>query len=80
MPEYRPLVPKSLMAAVCFKCGARSMDLAFDHGIGVWVTPFDLIRTEDRTSEVVAAFGKHGWLIEYHKATCPECQTNAAQA
>lgn len=71
---YRALINKGFIAAVCHICGKESVPLAFDHGIGVWVSPFDLVRTVDRTSEVVDKFNRAlHWRIEYQKATCPEC-------
>lgn len=71
---YRALVNKGFIAAVCHTCGKESHPLAFDHGIGVWSTTFDLVKGPDRTQEVVDKFAKIRWLIEYQKATCPDCR------
>lgn len=76
---YRALINMGYLAAICSKCGERSVPLAFEHGIGVWSTPFDLVKGPDRTQEVVDKFAKIGWLLEYQKATCPGCRTNAAK-
>lgn len=75
---YRPLISKSWLAAACETCGQESPPLCFDHNIGVWPSPLDLLKTQDKTNEVVARFKTLGWLIEHKKATCPECQGKAA--
>jgi len=77
MAEYRPLINKGWLAAICCVCGKESLPLSFDHGIGVWVTPFDLIKSPDRTQEVVDKFARINWLIEYKRATCPQCRTDS---
>lgn len=75
---YRALKNKGYISAVCHMCGNESPPLAFDHGIGIWVSPFDLVKTPDRTQEVVDKFDKLlRWKIEYQKATCPGCRTDA---
>ncbi len=71
---YRPLISKGWLAASCCICGQQSVPLSFDHGISVWPTPMDLLKGPDKTREVVDKFAKLGWLIEYQKATCPNCR------
>lgn len=71
---YRALIPKAWYAACCQHCGAQSEPRMFDAGITVFPGPFDLLKGEDRTQEVVSSFAREGWKIEPNKATCLDCR------